>query len=81
MLDAYSGMVGSPVRMNTGLVEVTTLINPEVVVGGYVYVASSVLTGTYEVHKIEAEGSNFGDEWYQKCELRAGGDIDSGINL
>ncbi len=70
VLDAYSGMVGSPVRMNTGLVEVTTLINPEVVVGGYVYVASSVLTGTYEVHKIEAEGSNFGDEFYMKLELK-----------
>jgi hypothetical protein len=64
-------MIGSPQRMNTGMVEVTTLINPEVVVGGYVHVASNVLTGTYEVHKIEAEGSNFGDEWYQKCELKS----------
>ncbi len=71
VLDAFSGMIGSPVRKNTGLVQVTTLINPQVVVGGYVQVASNVLTGTYEVHKIECRGSNFGDEWYQECELKA----------
>lgn len=74
VLDAFSGLVGSPKRLNTGMVEVTCLINPGIVVGGYVQVASDTLTGTYEVHKIEAKGSNFGGDWYQRCELKSAGE-------
>lgn len=72
LLDAYSGLVDSPERDTQGLVKATTLVNPDVVVGGFVYLDSRDLKGTFRVTKVTCECTTFGRDWYQHLELKAG---------
>jgi hypothetical protein len=71
LLDRSSGLVGAPERDTTGLVQVTSLMNPDLFVGTYLYLDSKELSGTFLVSKITYDGSTFGDNWYAKLELKA----------
>jgi hypothetical protein len=71
LLSKDSGLVGAPVRQTTGLVEVTSLLNPQISLGGYVTIDSETLSGDYYVQRIQYEGSNYTDSWYAICELRS----------
>ncbi len=68
-LSQATGLVGSPVRDSTGLVSVTSLLNPQIALGGYVQLDSKVLSGSYYVQKIQYKGSNYSQDWYSQLEL------------
>jgi hypothetical protein len=70
-LNWSTGLVGSPKRLSTGLIEAVSLLNPDLALGGYVNLASQAISGSFVLHKITFEGSNFGNEWYATLELRA----------
>lgn len=72
LLNANSGLVGSPQRQTTGLVLVRSLINPFLACGQYVTLESQSLSGDYYVSKITYSGSTFGQDWYADCELQPG---------
>ncbi len=69
-LSASSGLVGAPVRQSTGLVEVTSLLNPQISLGGYISLDAKDLSGDYFVQVIKYRGSNFSQDWYCEVELR-----------
>jgi hypothetical protein len=72
LLDYASGLIGSPERDTTGLVLATSLLNPDLQVGTYVYLDSNHLKGTFLVSKVSYSGQTAGDEWYAKLELKPG---------
>lgn len=72
LLDAYSGLVGVPERDATGLVKATALLNPELQVGGYVYLDSIDIKGTFRIVRVNYECETDGDDWYAKLELKPG---------
>jgi baseplate hub protein gp41 len=72
LLDYASGLIGEPERDANGLVVVTSLLNPDLFVGCYVYLDSKDLKGTFLISKITYEGDTNGDAWFAKLELRAG---------
>ena len=71
LLSPESGLIGSPQRQSDGLVQVTSLLNPQLALGSYVALDSKVLHGEYFVQRVKYRGSNYGDDWYAVLELRA----------
>lgn len=71
-LDRASGLVGAPERDTNGLVLATSLLNPDLVVGGYVFLESKDIQGVFVVEKVTYDCSTHGTSWYAKLELRAG---------
>lgn len=69
-LNWSTGLVGSPKRLSTGLIEAVSLLNPDLAVGGYVNLGSKNISGSFYIQKITYNGSNFGDEWYATLELK-----------
>ncbi len=69
LLDNTSGLVGTPERDATGTVLATSLLNPDISIGGYVQLESKSYKGAYRVLSIEHVGSTSGTEWFHKLEL------------
>jgi hypothetical protein len=67
VLSESTGMIGSPESTDDGL-EVTSLINPDLRIGGLVKVESIVdaYNGVFKVTTIEYSGDLKGSEWYSK---------------
>ncbi len=70
LLDYASGLVGSPERDTSGLVKVTSLMNPDLFVGCYVFLDSNDLKGSFLIQKITYTGNTAGDDWYARLELK-----------
>ncbi len=64
LLSATTGMIGSPERDSEGFLQVKSLVNPNLVVGGYVMVDSLDLKGEYRIERTDIECSTFGTDWY-----------------
>lgn len=61
-----SGMLGSPTREKKGAVTVSTLIQPGLDPGRKFVVESRLVTGTYEVQRVEYAGDTAGNDWYAR---------------
>ena len=63
-LSQTTGMINSP-RVTNGGLEVSCLINPELLVGGLVRIDSIVddYDGDYKITSVERSGDTHGDEW------------------
>jgi hypothetical protein len=70
-LDYASGLVMAPERDTAGLVIATSLLNPDLVVGNYVFLSSKDVLGTFLIEKVTYTCSTLGDDWYVRLELRA----------
>lgn len=71
LLNAASGLVGAPVRDNTGVVQARCLLNNRIVIGSYVRLDSPPFTGDYEVRRVKYRGSNYENEFYCDMELKS----------
>ncbi|HEY4292049.1 MAG TPA: hypothetical protein VGM71_03285 [Luteibacter sp.] len=67
LLSESTGMIGSPEATDDGL-EVTSLINPDLRIGGLVKVDSIVTAynGVFKVTTIEYSGDLMGSDWFSK---------------
>ncbi len=72
VLSSDTGLVGSPEKDCTGVMKFTSLIQPGLVVGGYVSLHAKHITGTYRIETIRYEGSTYGNSWYAHCEALPG---------
>ena len=68
-IDGASGMVGVPARDATGMVEVGTLLIPNLAPGGYVTLGFKGFEGTYRIYRVNHEGSTSGNPWYHHLTL------------
>jgi hypothetical protein len=67
LLSEATGMIGSPEVTDAGL-EITSLVNPDLRVGGLVKVDSvvSAYNGVFKVTTIDYDGDAMGNEWFSK---------------
>lgn len=70
LLNSSSGLVGSPVRDADGTVTFTSLLNPDIIVGGRVVFATLDLKGAYQVKKLTITGERAGNDWYSQGECK-----------
>lgn len=70
LLNSGSGLVGSPVRDADGTVTATSLLNPDVIVGGRVVFDSLDLKGQYQVKRLNITGERAGQDWYSRMECK-----------
>lgn len=73
LLNQHTGMVGHPRRDKDGSIEVTSLLNPALQVGGYVTVESELqeFTGSYQIVECKYEGQSSGSSWYATLNLKS----------
>lgn len=73
VLNKDTGLVGSPARDDSGGVNVTSLLNPELSCGGFVTleVQEEQYNGTYQIRDIEYIGDTAGGDWHAKMLLRS----------
>jgi hypothetical protein len=64
LLNAESGLIGSPERDSEGFLQVKCLVNPDLVVGGYIQLDSVDMKGSFRIERTDIECSTFGTEWY-----------------
>lgn len=63
-LSSETGMVGSPMVDNKGVVQVKTLMIPEIRPGVKLSFNAKYLKGGYRVTQCEYSGDTYGDDWY-----------------
>lgn len=72
LLSEQSGLVGSPKKDATGELIATSLLVPNVSVGGYVSLFSQVYKGVYRTVGVTHKGSTFSTDWYHILNLVPG---------
>jgi hypothetical protein len=70
VLNADSGMLGSPEIDSKGVVKFRSLMNPDITPGRPLTIQSQFLNGTYRVEKIEVSGDTGGADWYVSGEAK-----------
>jgi len=70
-LTAETGLVGSPEPGNKGIVEVRTLIVPDLYPGRRVEVQSEHVRGMFRVETTKHSGTTFGRDWYVDLQLKS----------
>ena len=70
VLNKNSGMIGSPESGEKGIVEVRSLLIPQLEPGRVVSLESVALTGFYRVEKVTYQGDTRGTAWYADLELK-----------
>jgi hypothetical protein len=74
LLSSSTGMIGSPTPKSDGSVEVKSLLNPAIRVGGSVELQSIYLNGSYTVQSLETDiDSGFGGSYYMVLTCRKKG--------
>lgn len=74
LLSSSTGMVGSPTPKSDGSVEVKSLLNPAIRVGGSVELQSVYVNGSYTVQSLETSlDSGFGGDYYMILTCRKKG--------
>lgn len=66
-----TGLIGSPMAGEKGVVKVRSLLQPGLEPGKGVRVQSAQVKGTYRVEKGTYTGDTFGNDWYADLELKA----------
>lgn len=69
-LDSDRGMIGSPESGEKGIVEVRSLLIPQLTPGRVVSLSSKQLSGFYRVEKVTFLGDTRGQDWYADLELK-----------
>lgn len=70
VLDSNTGMVGSPESGDDGIVEVRSLLIPQLTPGRVVALSSKQVSGFYRVEKTTYQGDTRGQDWYADLELK-----------
>lgn len=70
ILDSSRGMVGSPQSGEKGIVEVRSLLIPQLTPGRIVALSSRQVSGFYRVEKTTYTGDTHGRDWYADLELK-----------
>lgn len=70
IIDASTGLIGSPERGDRGIVRATTLIRPQINPGRRVRLESQSLDGLYVTESIRHVGDTHGQPWYSELELK-----------
>jgi len=65
-LSELTGLVGKPARNATGEIQVTSLLVPGIVPGGYIALTSKEVQGLFRVMSVRTVGSSYGTEWYHQ---------------
>ena len=68
-VNSGTGMVGSPALKTGGSVEVKTLLNPAIRVGGLVNLASVAINGLFKVQTMETDGDSWEGPFYSVLTL------------
>lgn len=69
-LNSRSGMIGSPESGEKGIVEVRSLLIPQLTPGRVVVLEARQLSGNYRVEKVTYQGDTRGRDWYADLELK-----------
>lgn len=70
LLNAASGLVGSPEFGEKNLLTVKSLLQPDLRPGRKVQLEAAAVKGLFRVEKVTHSGDTAGSEWYSACELR-----------
>jgi len=70
VLDSDRGMVGSPEAGEKGIVEVRSLLIPQLTPGRVVALSSRQISGFHRVEKVTYTGDTHGQDWYADLELK-----------
>jgi hypothetical protein len=70
-LTPQTGLIGSPEPGNKGLVDVRTLIIPDLYPGRRVEVQSQHVKGFYRIEVSKHSGQTFGKDWYVDLQLKS----------
>lgn len=70
VLSSDSGMIGSPESGEKGIVEVRSLLIPQLTPGRVVKLESRQVNGFYRVEKTTYQGDTRGQDWYADLELK-----------
>lgn len=70
VLDSDRGMIGSPESGEKGVVEVRSLLIPQLTPGRVVALSSRQISGFYRVEKVTYTGDTHGKDWYADLELK-----------
>jgi len=70
VLNSNTGMIGSPESGENGIVEVRSLLIPQLTPGRVVVLEGSQISGNYRVEKVVFQGDTHGDDWYADLELK-----------
>jgi hypothetical protein len=70
VLTPDTGLIGTPTIGNDGVIEITALMNSDIIPGRQLFVESTVIEANVRAEKCEYAGTTFGTEWYVKIEAR-----------
>lgn len=70
VLNASSGLLGTPSISNEGVVKFKTLLIPDLSPGRQITIQTQFLNGTYRVEKAEYVGDTSGADWYIQGEAK-----------
>lgn len=70
VLNSNSGMIGSPESGEKGIVEVRSLLIPQLTPGRVVELQARQIKGNFRVEKVTYQGDTRGKEWYADLELK-----------
>jgi len=70
VLNSDSGMIGSPESGEKGIVEVRSLLIPQLTPGRVVSLESRQINGFFRVEKVTYQGDTRGSDWYADLELK-----------
>lgn len=70
IIDSSHGMIGSPESGENGIVEVRSLLIPQLTPGRVVALSSKQISGFYRVDKVIYQGDTRGKDWYADLELK-----------
>lgn len=70
VLDSDRGMIGSPESGEDGIVEVRSLLIPQLTPGRVVKLSSLQVSGFYRVENVSYQGDTRGSDWFADLELK-----------
>ena len=70
VLNPASGMIGTPEPGENGIVEVRSLLIPQLSPGRRVKLEAAAIQGNYRVEKVVYQGDTRGQDWYADLELK-----------
>jgi len=70
LLNASTGLIGSPSKDKKGVVTARVLIRPGLDPGRRVVLESALVSGSFEIRSLEIVGETRGNEWTATLELR-----------
>lgn len=62
-----SGLIGTPTVKSNGVIEIDTVLNPNLKVGDIIEVDCETLKGYFTISELRISGSNYEDDW--KCQM------------